>query len=124
MLTTAEILILALAAVGVIFMFIAGIGVIRLPDIYSRSYAAGKATTLGISCILLAVGLYYGEWILVRMLVLLALFFVTNPIAASAMGRAAYRTDRERRFILHYDELATHEAKLRGEPFDGPDYRG
>lgn len=114
--TTAELITLTLAAIGVIIMFIAGIGIVRLPDIYSRSYAAGKAATLGISCILLAVGLYYGEWVLVRMLMLLALLFVTSPIGSTAMGRAAYRTDPVHRLLLNYDELAAHEAKVHGEP--------
>ncbi len=121
--STAEVITLTLAAIGVFFMFVSAIGIVRLPDVYARMHAAGKASTLGISCILLAAGLHFGEWTLVRMLVLIALFFITGPIASTTMGRAAYRTDPERNFILHYDDLAAHEARARGEPNFDADHR-
>jgi multicomponent Na+:H+ antiporter subunit G len=97
--------ILILAAIGVFFMLVSSIGVLRLPDVYARMHAAGKASTLGVSCILLAAGLYYGQWEMFRMVILIALFFATAPIATTAMARAAYRTDVNRHLILHYDEM-------------------
>ena len=114
--TTQELGILILASVGVFFMVVSSVGVLRFPDVYTRMQAAGKATGLGIGCILLAAGFYYGEWALVRMVILLALFFITGPIATSAMAHAAYRTDYEREIVLYYDELAAAEAQQRGEP--------
>lgn len=102
--------ILLLAAIGVFFTTVSSIGVLRLPDVYMRMQAAGKATGLGIGCILLAAGFYYGDWALVRMLILLVLFFITGPIATSAMAHAAYRTDYDREIVLYYDELAVDEA--------------
>lgn len=101
--------ILLLATIGVIFTAVSSIGVLRLPDVYMRMQAAGKATTIGISCVLLAAGFHYGEWTLVRMLILLLLFFITGPIATSAMAHAAYRTDYDREIVLYYDELAEDE---------------
>lgn len=102
--------ILILAAIGVFFTTVSSIGVLRLPDVYMRMQAAGKATTIGIGCVLLAAGFHYGEWALVRMLILLLLFFITGPIATSAMAHAAYRTDYDREIVLYYDELADDEA--------------
>lgn len=104
-------IILVFAAVGVFFTLVSAIGILRLPDIYARMHAASKASTLGVSCILLAAGLYYGEDQLLRMVILIVLFFITSPIAATTMARAAYRTDPDKRFILHYDELAAAQAQ-------------
>lgn len=103
--------ILLLATIGVAFTAVSSIGVLRLPDVYMRMQAASKATTLGIGCILLAAGFHYGEWALVRMLILLFLFFITGPIASSAMAHAAYRTDYDREIVLYYDELAVDEQR-------------
>jgi multicomponent Na+:H+ antiporter subunit G len=109
--TWQELGILLLAAIGVFFMSVSSIGVLRLPDVYLRMQAAGKATTLGIGCILLAAGFVFGEWALLRMVILLVLFFITGPIASAAITHAAYRTDYERELVLHYDELAAFEEE-------------
>lgn len=113
--TPRELGILTLAAIGVFFTLVSSIGVLRLPDVYARMHAAGKATSLGIGCILLAAGFFFGEWALMRMVILLLLFFITGPIATTSMAHAAYRTDYERELVLHYDELAAAEAAKRGE---------
>jgi multicomponent Na+:H+ antiporter subunit G len=104
-----ELLILVLASIGVAFMLLSAVGILRLPDVYARMHAAGKAATLGVSCVLLAAGLYYDEY-LVRMVLLIVLFFITGPIATTTMARAAYRTSKpEEKFGLHYDEMAKQE---------------
>jgi multicomponent Na+:H+ antiporter subunit G len=115
--TFQEITILILAVIGTIFMFVSAVGIVRLPDVYARMHAAGKSSTLGIICLFLAAGIYFGGDILVRMLVLIALFLLTVPVAATAMARAAYRADSERDYILNYDDLADH---YRHQP-DGAD---
>lgn len=109
--TWSQLGILILAAIGTFFMVVSSIGVLRLPDVYARMQAAGKATSLGIACILLAAGFYFGEWALVRMIIMLVLFFITGPIAMTAMAHAAYRTDFERELVLNYDELALAEEQ-------------
>ena len=109
--TYKELGIILLATVGVFFMLVSSIGLLRLPDAYMRMHAAGKATSLGIGCILLAAGFYYGDWALLRMVILLLLFFITGPIATSAMAHASYRTDYDRELVLYYDELAAAEAQ-------------
>jgi len=99
-------LILSLATVGVVFMLISALGLLRLPDVFTRMHAAGKAATLGVSCLLLAAGIYFGGgsqfW---RMVALIALFFVTAPIATTTMARAAYRTAKPGDFALGVDEM-------------------
>ena len=101
-----EALILILAGIGVTFMLLTAIGILRLPDVFARMHAAGKAATAGVSCVLLATGLYYDGY-LIRMVLLIVLFFITAPIATTTMARAAYRTAKaEEKFRLHYDEMA------------------
>lgn len=102
-------LILILASIGVLFMLISALGILRLPDVFTRMHAAGKAATLGVSCLLLAAGVYFGAlgdpsefW---RMVALIVLFFVTAPIATTTMARAAYRTAQKGDFTLAVDEM-------------------
>ncbi|MEZ4732648.1 MAG: monovalent cation/H(+) antiporter subunit G [Caldilineaceae bacterium] len=104
--TIREAIILLFATIGVAFMLISAIGLLRLPDVYARMHAVGKAATLGVSCIAIAAGLHYPDYLL-RMILLVLLFFVTAPIATTTMARAAYRTSQaESKFVLHYDEMA------------------
>jgi multicomponent Na+:H+ antiporter subunit G len=109
--TYREGIILAVTGFGVLIMLISTVGVLRLPDVYTRMHAAAKAATLGISCLMIAAGLYYPEY-LWRMLVLVILFFVTGPIATSTMARAAYRVATpSEKFVLHHDEMAQREGQ-------------
>lgn len=112
--TIREGFVLFFAIVGVAFMLISAIGVLRLPDVYTRMHAAGKAATLGVICVLLAAGLFYPDY-LIRMILLIVFFFLTAPIATTTMARAAYRTAKEeRQFVLHYDEMAREDDKMTG----------
>ena len=121
--TPGEIIMVTLAAIGVFFMFVSAIGIVRLPDVYARMHAAGKASTLGVACILAVAGWQFGQGEMFRMIILVALFFITAPIATTTMARAAYRTDSERNLVLHYDELAA-AASRETDQLRGPDLRG
>lgn len=103
-----EILVLLLASFGVFFMIISAVGILRLPDVLTRMHAFGKASTLGIIGVLLSVGVYYYEegGVFFRMILLVILFFTTSPIAATAMGRAAYRRSPIEDLNLVHDEMA------------------
>ncbi len=80
-----------LVAAGVFFTFVAAVGLIRFPDVYSRSHAVTKVDTLGIGFVVLAVGVYFatpGE--LLRSVLLVLLIYFTSSTAAHAITRAAY----------------------------------
>ena len=84
-------IIVLLAAIGVFFTFVAAVGVLRLPDVYSRSHAVTKADTLGVGCSIFAVALYFGTASeSFRAIVLLLFVYYTNPTAAHAITRSAY----------------------------------
>ncbi len=104
---TKDIAIVILILTGCGFMLVSAIGIVRLPDVFSRMHAAGKASTVGVSGLLLAAGLFfYDEFLMLRMLALITLIFATAPIATTAMARAAYRTGPRKRKDLHYDEMS------------------
>lgn len=94
--TPVEIAIVALAAGGIFFAVVAAVGVLRLPDLYTRSHAASKSDTLGAVLTLGAVALVFGADVPTVKTVLLLLFmFLTNPTAAHAITRAAYDQEIE-----------------------------
>jgi multicomponent Na+:H+ antiporter subunit G len=80
-----------LIVVGGAFMLLAGVGVIRMPDLFMRMQAATKAATLGAGCMLLSVAIHFGELTIVtRALLVIAFVFLTAPVAAHMIARAAY----------------------------------
>jgi multicomponent Na+:H+ antiporter subunit G len=81
----------ALILVGLFFTVVAAVGLVRLPDLYTRSHATSKADTLGTVLTLAGVALTFETAVPRAKLVLLAVFLlVTNPTATHAITRAAY----------------------------------
>lgn len=81
-----------LVVIGLLTMLVGSIGIIRLPDFFTRTHAASMVDTTGI--ILLLVGLaIYESGMLSSGKLLLAIGFVamTNPVAGHALARAALR---------------------------------
>jgi multicomponent Na+:H+ antiporter subunit G len=82
-----------LLIVGAIFLLVSCVGLLRLPDFYTRAHAVGKAETLGSILILAGLALYNGwELSSLKLLVLLAIVAITNPTATHALSRAALRS--------------------------------
>lgn len=104
--TGTELIVALIATAGVALMLISSIGTLRLPDVLSRMHAVGKAATLGVSALLLSAGIFFQDGQVVRMFALILLFFLTAPVATTAMARAAYRTDTHLEEQLHRDEMA------------------
>jgi multicomponent Na+:H+ antiporter subunit G len=76
---------------GSVFSVIGGIGMIRMPDFYTRTHAASITDTLGATLILLGLGLHSGmNLITVKLMFVLFLLYVTSPTAAHALVKAAY----------------------------------
>lgn len=81
----------ALLLIGAAFMLIAGIGLLRLPDVFMRISAVSKALTLGVGCCLLALSLHFQETgVTARALLIIGFFFLTSPVSAHVISRAAY----------------------------------
>lgn len=88
--TPRELAVAALVAGSLFFTFVATVGLLRLPDIYTRTHSVSKSDTLGAGLALAAVGLTFGVEISTVKAGLLVLFmFLTNPTAAHSIARAA-----------------------------------
>ena len=80
-----------LLLIGASFLLLAGVGMLRMPDVFSRMQAATKASTLGVACILVAVAVHFNDWgITMRALAASVFFLLTAPVSAHLMGRASY----------------------------------
>ncbi|SFL65315.1 monovalent cation/H(+) antiporter subunit G [Salibacterium qingdaonense] len=80
---------------GSVLSLISAFGLIRLPDIYTRSHAATKASTLSVMCILIAAFLFFavGEGLYsARILLGIVFVFITAPVGGHLISRAAYHT--------------------------------
>ena len=75
---------------GLVFSLVAAVGIVRLPDVYSRAHAVSKVDTLGTGFALVAVAIAAGTGLTaVKAILLVAFVFLTNPTAAHAITRAA-----------------------------------
>lgn len=83
---------IALIIVGLFFLFVAALGMIRLPDVYTRSHAVALTDSLGAFFLLSGLALYQGfSTNLIRILVVLAILYLLNPVISHATVRAAHR---------------------------------
>lgn len=80
-----------LLLIGSAVMLLGSIGIVRMPDLLSRMQASTKSMTLGVVCLLVAVVIYFNEvGVGVRAMLVIAFYFLTSPVAAHMIGRAAY----------------------------------
>ncbi len=85
------ILTLLLMAGGVFFMLVGSIGLLRLPDFYTRVHAAGKVDTLGVLMFVAGTIVFVGLEVLNLKLLLIFVFVaLTSPVATHALARKAY----------------------------------
>jgi multicomponent Na+:H+ antiporter subunit G len=80
-----------LLLVGALFMFIAALGLVRMPDLMTRMHATTKSGVLGAGLMLLGVAVYFADaGVLARALAIIIFTMLTAPVAAHAIGRAGY----------------------------------
>lgn len=83
---------------GLFFMLVGTVGILRLPDVYTRLHAAGMTDTMGAGLIILGMcfqtvaGMMHGHptwWtVLVRLVLIYGFLLFTSPIATHALARA------------------------------------
>ncbi|HRO67056.1 MAG TPA: monovalent cation/H(+) antiporter subunit G [Pseudobdellovibrionaceae bacterium] len=92
---------------GVFFMLVSAVGVLRLPDTYTRMHAASKASSLGISLILLGVVIHLpSASVIWKSLLTVFFIYLTVPIATHILGRAAYLSDSKPSDLTVTDEIS------------------
>ena len=83
---------IALIIVGLFFLLVAALGMVRLPDVYTRSHAVALTDSLGAFFLMSGLALYQGfSTNLIRILVVLAILYLLNPVISHATVRAALR---------------------------------
>lgn len=76
---------------GAAFLLLAAIGLLRLPDLYMRLSAISKASSMGLGCMLLGVIFHFQETTVTsRSLLIILFYFLTSPVSAQMISRAAY----------------------------------
>lgn len=93
-----EIMISLLIIIGAGFTLVGSIGLVKLPDFYMRLHAPTKATTLGVGAILIASAIYFSlqdEGLSLHELLITLFLFITAPVSAHLMAKAALHTQAE-----------------------------
>jgi multicomponent Na+:H+ antiporter subunit G len=80
--------------VGSAFALLAAIGVLRMPDVFTRMQVSTKASTLGLGCLLIGAALQLGDFgTFVRVASISAFLLLTTSVAAHVIARASYLAD-------------------------------
>ena len=87
-----EIIMLVLILIGSAFTVLAGVGIVRLPDVFIRMHAATKVGTLGSGLIIAGFAVHFADQgVVVRCVLIVFFLLLTAPIGAHMIGRAALR---------------------------------
>ena len=85
-----ELIAFSLILLGSALTAAAGIGIVRLPDVFTRMHAATKVGTLGSGLILAGAAVHFGEAaVVLRCMLIIFFLLLTAPIGAHMIGRAA-----------------------------------
>lgn len=86
-----ELIIILLSAIGALFILLAAIGIVRMPDFYLRVSVTTKAATLGIGLILIGAAVYFSEVsVTSRVVAIIFFLLLTAPVGAHMIGRTSY----------------------------------
>ena len=105
-----------LVLIGLFIMTLAVIGLFRMPDIYTQLHAASKGVVMGVVPILLSVVLIGDPAINVRAFLIACFILLTTPVAAHAIGRAAFLLRQPMKGPDALDESGQLAHEPRNEP--------
>ena len=100
---------------GVFFLVTGALGMVRLPDVFTRMHAAGMADTMGAGLILVGLCLYSGaNLVTLRLVLVLAFLWFTSPIATHALAKAALSGGAEPYTLARSDADGTADGGAGG----------
>ncbi len=86
-----ENIIMVVCAAGALFILLAAIGLVRMPDFYLRLSVTTKAATLGIGLMLCGAAIYFNDIsVTSRVFAIIIFLFLTAPVGAHMIGRSSY----------------------------------
>lgn len=116
-----EVMVAALMLLGSLAVLVAGVGIVRMPDLFTRMQATSKAATLGAILVLLATAIAFAELaIVVRSAVVVIFLALTAPIGAHMLARAGYLAGARMKDPHAVDELEGRYSP-DGDRLDGPE---
>ena len=125
-----DIIIYVFIGIGIFFNVLAGVGLLRFPDVYTRLHAGTKCTTFGSifligSVVLIGLKMWWeqdtnGSVLAIHSILALIAILLTNPVGAHAIARAAHRSGvKPARAVI--DELDSKSMDNTGENEKGGD---
>jgi len=100
---------------GAIFLFSAGLGVLRMPDTYNRIQTGTKATTLGTILILIGLAFLHPAWTF-KLFIMIFFVMLTNPVSSHALARASHAigiTEAESTVIDVLEEAQSEDVEAQ-----------
>ncbi|NEM98738.1 monovalent cation/H(+) antiporter subunit G [Pontibacter burrus] len=112
-----------LILLGVVFLLLSSIGLLRFPDFYTRMSAVTKGSTMGLGLILIGLSVYFNNIdVSIKILLILFFTFLTSPVAAHVISRTAVKLRVpfwSRTNIKEFEDYLKRENAF--EPKDKPD---
>lgn len=100
---------------GSAFTLLAAIGVLRLPDLYTRMHAASKAGAVGGGMVLLAVALVsFDGGVALRAIIGASFLLLTTPLSAHLLARASHHGGYQSKMNMTVDELKSNSGPNSG----------
>jgi multicomponent Na+:H+ antiporter subunit G len=102
---------------GAAFALLAALGVLRMPDVFTRMQASTKASTLGLGCLLIGTALQLGDFAsFIRLASIGAFVLLTTPVSGHVIARASYFADVP---LWKGTVLDERRSKVSGRPPGG-----
>ena len=107
-----EIAVSVLVGIGSLCVLVAALGVVRMPDLFTRMQASSKASTLGAILILVAAAISFGDAAIgFRTLMIAAFLAITTPVGAHMIARSGYAAGSRMADPEAPDALAGRDAR-------------
>ena len=103
--------------IGAVFLLLAAIGAVRMPDSYNRIQTGTKATTLGLMMVLTGIAIYHPAWIW-KLIVLVYFIILSNPASSHALARAAHKRSIFKTSRTVVDQLESYKKEKGEEEID------
>ena len=79
-------------SIGIIFLILGALGILRFPDLFNRMQAGTKATTFGAIFTIMGVGFMQPAW-LPKTFVIVLFILLSNPVSSHALAKSAYKKE-------------------------------
>ncbi|MCF8217896.1 MAG: monovalent cation/H(+) antiporter subunit G [Bacteroidales bacterium] len=111
---TIEIIGALITLAGSIFLVLGSLGLVRMPDLYTRIQAGTKASTLGTILTLFGLGLIHLDW-MGKLIILILFVLLTNPISSHILARSAHYIKTPVSKLTKVDKLKDKETEKTSE---------